>query len=247
MEEKKKYSKLKKSPLCLFLVFLVSIFIWMLIVVLYPFLFVCVIPEDLAAYGDIYVLAEAINTHYKETGKVVDDLSELPDKYNTHITDPWGNPIAFRKEGDGDIFLVSFGSDGKKGGKGKKADIILYYNPEDIKSFRMGSISIPESTNTRSKIRYLKKEIINYYQAKKGLPQSLKDLVLEHEFFTNDDKDYWGNRIIFKITEDGLVLVSCGPELDEDIENITFETAIVDIFTLSGSPEKEDIDREHGQ
>lgn len=218
----------------LFIILLLSITAWLVISFFSPIWRGDIVPTKIAAYNDVLFIAMAINENYKQTGVVVDKLQELPDKSDSDFKDSWGNPVIYIKEKDGDIFLVGLGSDGKKGGSGVRMDTILNYNPENLESFHMGGDSIPETTNTRYKIRYLKEMILKYYKTNKKLPENLSDLKLNHDFFTNDDKDYWGNPIIYKVTEGHVMLISYGADQKKGDR---FEGDLVVTFKVSGSIE----------
>ena len=78
-------------------------------------------------------------------------------------------------------------------------------------------------------------ESSNYAISKnKKLPENLSDLKLNHDFFTNDDKDYWGNPIIYKVTEGHVMLISYGADQKKGDR---FEGDLVVTFKVSGSIE----------
>lgn len=206
---------------------LVSIVLFMLgsigIVLLYTkfsVFFVHFIPDDIATYNQIRALALQINDYYDKTGIVVESLHELPDK--PEYVDSWGNQIIYKKDEDSRITLVSLGSDSIKGGNRDRTDMIFYYKPSEPDTFYDAGGAIPETANTKYKMQYLKNKIIQYFEKSKVLPESLKDLELNHEYFTNDDKDYWGNPIIYETKQNKITLLSYGQDKEKG-ENYNYD------------------------
>ena len=81
-------------------------------------------PSDLTK-TTMLVIEARIQKYITQKGSLPDSLSDLPFIENKHnkITDGWGREIIYSVK-NGQIKLISYGKDGKPGGKGRNADII---------------------------------------------------------------------------------------------------------------------------
>lgn len=198
-----------KTASTIFIILLLLLFCYLARSV-YQFFAGPTISDTISTYTEIYVLAVKINDNFKKTGILINKLDDLPEIPSAELFDAWGTHIIYEKERDGYVFLVSFGEDGKKGGSGAASDIIFYFDPRDTDSIVIGGDSIPETTNTKYKMRYFKVLIMKYYREYGKLPDKLDELQISCRFFTNDDKDYWGNPLVYEKKDGQVFLVSCG-------------------------------------
>lgn len=73
-------------------------------------------------------VATRIQTYTKQHQKVPPALSVLPDEMDSPgAVDEWGNDIQYSVDQDGVLTLSSLGADGKVGGEGRNADIVVRY------------------------------------------------------------------------------------------------------------------------
>jgi hypothetical protein len=87
------------------------------------------IPPRAATMNTIMVTAERIQEYMKSHRQAPPSLSDLPvdsDAPNT-VVDGWGHDLQYSVDREGIITLTSFGADGKPGGEGRDADIVVRY------------------------------------------------------------------------------------------------------------------------
>jgi len=115
--------------------------------------------------------------------------------------DAWGNPIEYSILEKHRIRVVSYGRDGKLGGEGEDADIMLEIDPYDIDTFDELYNGRSFRKTTMLKLTALEEQIRIFYSDKKLPPTSLQQVV-EGMGRSNDrlTVDGWAARFSMKIT-----------------------------------------------
>jgi hypothetical protein len=124
-------------------------------------------------------------------------LGELPERkgYDNSIQDGWGRDIEYTKTPNGTVILRSLGKDGKIGGLGENADIIVTFKGEDT---------------TRQQMLIIEGFIEEYLQKYHQLPEKLSDLRFNKWF--NPTNDVWGRGIKYFKDNSTFTLFSYGKD-----------------------------------
>jgi hypothetical protein len=86
-------------------------------------------PRRLMTHNTMKYTLEQIQVYLKEHRQAPPSLQALPveERSSYEPVDEWGHDLQYSVDRDGVITLTSFGADGKPGGDGQNADIIMHY------------------------------------------------------------------------------------------------------------------------
>jgi hypothetical protein len=85
-------------------------------------------------------VAESLRSYYRDRGNFPPDVKEFLRQQQLSLVDQWDGDIRFEMAEQA-FTITSFGSDGKRGGKGWRADIVITWQEGD-KDFRIEGANI---------------------------------------------------------------------------------------------------------
>ena len=189
-----------------------KIFVTILTVVIVLFLYAlidCRIPA-VRTRESLYRIAQRICDYVQSNREVPKTLKSLSLRNGHHdtIEDGWGNKIEYNIIDDKLVTLMSFGADGKMGGKDENVDFILPFNPnrpEDEYNPPPSEYPIPFTVvtypnyHTVRAIRLIEEKLERDIDINSQLPQHIEDIDCSQEFM----RDGWGHKIIYTVMNDG--------------------------------------------
>ena len=108
------------------------------------------IPPEAMTRSSMSVLQYYVMAHYRQTGAFPGgDLSVLLSQEQMGLlVDAWGRKIVYSTVDDQTIRLLSYGADGRAGGKGKNRDITIEFELRDIGTDPIMSLLYPTTPAT---------------------------------------------------------------------------------------------------